>query len=49
MKDPTAAERVARDKAKKLKAGLVRVNVWVPVESRQSLLDHAEKLRIKES
>ncbi len=43
--DPTAAERVARDKAKKLKAGLVRVNVWVPAKDREALLAYAEKLR----
>ena len=43
--DPTAPARVARDKAKKLKAGLVRVNVWVRAENRAELLRVAEMLR----
>ena len=45
VKDPTAPQRVARDKAKKLKAGLVRVNVWVPAKRRAELLSVAEGMR----
>lgn len=48
IKDPTAPERVARDRAKKLKAGLVRVNVWVPAEHREDLLRYAHTLRESE-
>jgi hypothetical protein len=44
-KDKTAPERVARDKAKKLKAGLVRVNVWVPAKRRAELLAIAGVMR----
>ena len=44
-KDKTAPERVARNKAKNLKAGLVRVNVWVLASERERLIKYAEKLR----
>ena len=44
-KDKTAPERVARDRAKKLKAGFVRVNVWVPSDDRDMLVYYAETLR----
>ena len=35
----------ARNKAKNLSNGLVRVNVWVPSDDRERLLRYAEKLR----
>ena len=44
-KDRTAPARVARDRARKLLAGLVRVNVWVPAAQRDSLIKYAEELR----
>jgi hypothetical protein len=44
-KDKTAPERVARDKQRKLSAGMVRVNVWVPAGAREKLLAYASKLR----
>lgn len=44
-KDPTAPKRVARDKAKKLAAGLVRVTVWVPSVARDKVIKLAERLR----
>ena len=44
-KDRTAPERVARDRAKKLAAGMVRVAVWIPAKHRERLLKYAEKLR----
>jgi len=43
--DKTAPERVARNKAKNLAAGFVRVNVWVPADKRDKLLKYAERLR----
>ena len=44
-KDKTAPERVARDKRKKLAAGFVRVNVWVPADKREQLLKYVRRLR----
>jgi len=44
-KDPTAPERVARDRKRKIKAGLRRVSVWVPAERREELLAIAEVMR----
>ena len=44
-KDPTAPERVARNKEKNLAAGFVRVNVWVPADKREQLLKYVRRLR----
>lgn len=44
-KDKTAYIRVARDKAKKIRAGLVRVNVWVPANMRTKIISIADKMR----
>lgn len=43
--DKTAPERVARDKAKKLAAGMVRVTVWIPEKDREELLSYARDMR----
>ena len=45
MIDKTVNQRVARNKAKNLADGLVRVNVWVPANDRERLLKYAERLR----
>ena len=45
IKDKTAPERVARDKRKKLAAGLVRVSLWVPAELRPEIVIIAEGMR----
>ena len=47
LNDPTAPERVARNKAKNISNGLVRVNIWVPEGDRDRLLKYAERLRNK--
>lgn len=39
----TDYDRASR--ARKREAGLVKVEVWVPKERRQDLIDHAKKLR----
>ena len=44
-KDPTAPERVARDKRKKLAAGFVRVSLWVPGSKREQIVKYARRLR----
>lgn len=45
-KDKTAFIRVAKDKEKKIKAGLIRVNVWIPAIMRNNIIDIAAKMRI---
>ena len=45
IKDRTAPERVARNKAKNLAAGFVRVNVWIPADKREQLLEYVRGLR----
>ena len=45
VKDRTAPERVARDKRKKLAAGLVRVSLWVPASQRERIVKYARRLR----
>lgn len=44
-KDKTATERTARYKASQLAKGLIKLAIWIPIESKNKFIDLAEKER----
>lgn len=43
--DRTAAQRVARNKSTYARAGLVRIDTWVPPDDAPEILQQCQKLR----